>query len=76
MGEPISGLSYSLFATGAYPDENGYFNNSVIAHYTNNKWEMLNTDSLYGLVSCLYRNPMNNKIYILTIGGHNYTDSI
>ena len=74
-GESIFDLTYNLFATGAYPEKNGYLNNSVIAHYVNNKWEILNTDSLYGLVSRIFRNPVDNKVYILTIGGHNYTDS-
>ncbi len=74
-GESILGLAYSLFATGAYPDEEGYTNNSVIAHFSNNKWEMINTDSLYGIVERIYRNPSDNKIYIQVVGGHNYSDS-
>ena len=75
-GESIWGLTFSLYATGAYQSDNeAYANNSVIAHYSNNKWEMLNTDSLYGIVERIFRNPKDNKVYILAIGGHNYTDS-
>ncbi|NWF88209.1 MAG: hypothetical protein HXY50_01970 [Ignavibacteriaceae bacterium] len=65
----------SLYATGAYPEENGGYNMSVIAHLDNGNWEMLNTNKLYGIVTCLYKNFSDNKIYLQVIGGHNFTDS-
>ena len=67
--------SNDFYAFGAYPDSEGYARNSVIAHYYNGKWDMLNTDNLYGIVEHLYKNSFDNKIYIQVIGGHNYTDS-
>lgn len=67
--------SYDFYAFGAYPDESGYANNSVIAHYFYGKWEMLNTDELFGIVEHLYKNFKDNKIYLQVIGGHDYTDS-
>ncbi|OGU68706.1 MAG: hypothetical protein A2499_16675 [Stygiobacter sp. RIFOXYC12_FULL_38_8] len=63
-----------FYALGAYPDQYGY-NNSIIAHYNNDKWEMINTDALYGIVEHLYKNFPDNKIYIQVIGGRNFTDS-
>ncbi|MBM4172619.1 MAG: hypothetical protein FJ214_12175 [Ignavibacteria bacterium] len=63
-----------FYALGAYPDQYGY-NNSVIAHYYNGKWEMINTDALYGIVEHLYKNFPDNKIYLQVIGGRNLTDS-
>ena len=74
-GESIRGLPYNLFATGAYFDENGYANNSIIAHYSNNKWEIINTDSLYGIIEGLYRNPKDNNYYIRAVSLHSYADS-
>jgi len=65
--------SNSFYATGAYPDEYGY-NNSVIAQYTDRKWEMLNSNELYGLVTHLYKN-FDNRIYLVVIGGREFTDS-
>ena len=64
----------NFFALGAYPDQYG-FNNSVIAHYLNGNWEMLNTEGLYGIVTDLYKNKPDNKIYLLVNGGTNFTDS-
>jgi hypothetical protein len=64
----------NFFALGAYPDEYG-FNNSVIAHYLNGKWVMLNTEGLYGIVTDLYKNFSDNKIYLIVNGGTNLTDS-
>ena len=64
----------SYYAFGAYTDENGYANNAVIAHFYNNKWEMLNTDGLFGIVEHLYKG-LDNKIYLQVIGGKNYNDS-
>ena len=65
----------SIYAYGAYPEENGYYNNSVIVHYSSGKWEMYNTDMLYGIVSRLYKNKFDNHIYLQVIGGRNLTDS-
>lgn len=48
---------------------------SVIAHYYNGNWNMLNTKVLYGIVTRLYKNFPDNKIYLQVIGGQNLTDS-
>jgi len=65
-----------IYATGAYPDEYG-FNNSVIAHFSNNEWEMLSTEGLYGIVEHLYKNSADDNIYlqVINIGGGRYVDS-
>lgn len=65
----------NIFAFGAYPDSNGYANNSVIAHFYNDNWEMINTDELFGIVEHLYKNFSDNKIYIQVIGGREFADS-
>jgi len=65
----------NFYAFGAYPDSTGYINGSVIAHYLNGNWEMLNTNGLYGIVTDLYKNSPDNKTYLLVIGGTNFTDS-
>ena len=71
----IWGLSENdFFVFGAYPDQYG-FNNSVIAHYLNSNWKMLNTTGLYGIVTDLYKNVADNKIYLIVNGGTNFTDS-
>ena len=67
--------SNSFYATGAYSEENGGYNMSVIAHFGNGKWTMLNTNKLYGIVTHLYKNFPDNKIYLQVIGGRNFTDS-
>jgi hypothetical protein len=67
--------SNNFYAFGAYPDENGYANNSVIAQHQSENWIMLNTSTLYGIVEKLYKNHSDNKIYLQVIGGHNFTDS-
>ena len=66
-----------IYATGAYMDENGLANNSVIAHYSDNKWTMLNTDGIKGIVERLFKNKSDNKIYLMTtlIGGGAFHDS-
>ena len=56
-----------LYAFGAYFDENGYANKSVIAHYSSGRWEMLNTDGLSGIVEHLYKNNADKKIYMQVI---------
>jgi hypothetical protein len=65
----------SFYATGAYPEENGGYNMSVIANFYNGNWNMLNTNELYGIVTRLYKNFPDNKIYLQVIGGHSFTDS-
>ncbi len=74
--EDIWGESPSdFYAFGAYPDENGYANKSVIAHNYNGSCEMLNTNELYGIVEHLYKDFSDNKIYLQIIGGQNFIDS-
>ena len=69
--------SDDFYAVGAGPDDKGYFNKTVIAHFNNNKWDMQDTDSLIGIVEHLYKNKSDNKIYLrLTkIGGTEFIDS-
>ena len=67
--------SSDFYASGAYPDEDGLFNESVIAHFVNGSWDIMNTDDLFGIVSHIYKNFNDNKIYLIIIGGTNYTDS-
>lgn len=50
-----------LYAFGAYPDDNHLFNNSVIALYKNNNWNIINTDGLVGIVAHLYKNKPDGK---------------
>jgi hypothetical protein len=65
----------SLYVAGAYPEVNGGFNMSVIAHFKNGNWIMLNTKELYGIATRIYKNFPDNKIYLQVIGGTNLTDS-
>ncbi|MCA2004206.1 MAG: hypothetical protein LDL01_00290 [Ignavibacterium sp.] len=69
--------SGDFYAAGSGPDEEGYFNISVIAHYVNNKWAMINTDPLKGNVVHLYKNEPDNRIYfrLTKIGGIVHIDS-
>ena len=66
-----------LFASGAYSDENHLYNNSVITHYSENNWVMLNTYGLIGIVERLYKNNIDGSYYLRTnrIGGGEYPDS-
>jgi hypothetical protein len=71
--------SNDFYVFGGYPDTLGAYNNSVIAHYYNNKWSMMDTKEINGVVSKLYQNFQDNKIYILTYklgGGINPDSSI
>ncbi len=52
-----------LYAFGAYPDENSYATNSVIAHYQSD-WQILNTDGIRGIVEHLYKDNISRKIYL------------
>ena len=70
-GEDIN----SVYATGAYPEENGGYNMSVIAHLYKGNWDILNTEKLYGIVTRLYKSFSDKKNYLQVIGGHNLTDS-
>ncbi len=66
-----------LYALGADADEQLLANNSVIAHYSDNNWTMLNTEGLTGIVERFYRNKPDGKFYIQTykISGGQYPDS-
>jgi len=66
-----------FYVFGAYPDERGYSNNSVIAHYSENKWIMLETIGLAGCVERFYRDNLFGEFYIRTnrIGGGAFPDS-
>lgn len=65
----------NLYATGAYPDEEGYANNSVIAHFNGNKWIMQDTKEVTGIVEYLYRNKSDYLIYLQAIKLSNTYDS-
>lgn len=63
----IWGISANdFFVFGGLPDTVGSLNNSVIAHYYNNKWSMLDTRAINGVVAKVYKNVKDNKTYILT----------
>ncbi|MEJ2103640.1 MAG: hypothetical protein P8X47_03570 [Ignavibacteriaceae bacterium] len=66
-----------IYAFGAYPDQTGAFNETVIAHFNNGSWSMLNTDNLIGYVEHYYKNSPDNKFYLrLTkIGAPQFFDS-
>ncbi len=68
-GESLWGPPTALFAFGAYPDDKGLANNSVIAlfNFRDNKWSMLNTNGLKGIVEQLFRNKSDYKIYLQVI---------
>jgi hypothetical protein len=55
-----------FYVFGGLPDTIGSLNNSVIAHYYNNKWSMLDTRPISGVVANVYKNVKDNKTYILT----------
>ncbi len=76
--ENIWGTSSSdFYAVGSGPDTNGLYNSSVIAHFSNNNWIMLNTDTLKGDVVHLYKNGIDNRTYfrLTKIGGVLHVDS-
>jgi hypothetical protein len=76
--ENIWGESPSdFYAVGNGPDKNLYANYSVISHFKNNKWEMINTGDLIGDVVHLYKNYIDEKIYlqVIKIGGTEFHDS-
>jgi hypothetical protein len=58
--------SNNFYVFGGYPDTNGYYNNSFIAHYYNNNWLVIDTKGVNGLVAKLFKNSSDNKIYIRT----------
>jgi len=67
----------NFFAFGAYCDGYGLPNNSVIVHYTDNEWGMLNTTDLKGIVEHLYKEKSNGHIFmqVINMGGAEYQDS-
>jgi len=70
--------SNDFYVFGAYPDSIiGAFNSSVIAHYLNNKWTMLSTSTIKGLVGHLYKNKNDEIVYVqaIKIGGAVHPDS-
>lgn len=64
-----------LYAFGAYGDDEGLLNNSVIAHYNGSSWKILNTDGLVGIVASLYKNQMDRTIYMQVINFSNTYDT-
>jgi hypothetical protein len=66
-----------IYVVGGSPDSIGGFNNSVIAHFLNNKWTMLNTDDIIGIVGNLFKNNFDSNIYLNTyrVGNGLYYDS-
>lgn len=74
----IWGVSPSdFYAFGAYPDEKGAANNSVIVRIFNNLNTNLNTDGMKGIVGKLYKNAEDGNIYSLVyeLGSGVYNDS-
>lgn len=69
--------SNDFYAVGAGPDENGFFNISVINHYYEGEWEILNTNELVGNVVQFYQNESDRKKYfsLIKIGGAIHPDS-
>lgn len=67
--------SDNFYAFGAYHDENLLANNSVIAHYYNNKWTMINTDGIEGIVEQLYKSKNDQLIYLQVIKFSNTYDT-
>ena len=65
-----------FYAFGAYSDSNGLANNSVIAHFQNNNWSIINSDEIKGIVEHLFENNADGKIYFQVIkGGLTHPDS-
>jgi len=74
----IWGGSYNdFYIMGAYHNDNGAPNNSVITHFNDNIWTSFDTDNIIGIVERLYKNKTDGKIYLRTnrIGGGEYFDS-
>ena len=57
----------NFYAFGAYPDQYGIYNNSVIIKINSNTWEALNSDSLHGAVQAIFKNSLDDNIYLRTI---------
>ncbi|MCX6150367.1 MAG: hypothetical protein NTX22_07600 [Ignavibacteriales bacterium] len=66
-----------FYAFGVCPDSNNLSVNSVIAHNIDKKWVMFNTEGLCGIVENLYKNKIDQKIYLRVIkwGYGGYFDS-
>ena len=71
----LQGIPIDLFATGAYPDDKGLANGSVIAHYSNNKWTMFDTDGLKGIVEPLFFDNTDQSLYMRVTKYSNTYDS-
>lgn len=67
----------NFYVFGAYPDETGYTNNSVIVQILNNTTININTKNIKGTVGKLFENAEDGKIYCLVYepGGGIYYDS-
>ena len=66
-----------FYVFGGYPDSSGAFNNTVIAHYNNNKWTVLESEGINGVGSNLYGSSKEDVVYVLTykLGGWVTVDS-
>jgi hypothetical protein len=67
-----------FYVFGGYPDTIvRAYNISVIAHYHDNKWEILNTAPIFGMIARLYENVSDGKVYFqaLKMGGAIHPDS-
>ena len=68
----------NFYAFGAYGDEQGYFNKTVIVRLSNfNKWILLDTNNLNGLATHVYKNKDNDFLYIslIKMGRGKFPDS-
>ena len=54
---------YHFYAFGAYPDNQGLYNGSVIAEFNDNQWTILNIDGIQGNIAHLYKNSTDAYIY-------------
>jgi len=64
-----------LYAFGAYSDDDGLLNKSIIAYYNGSSWKMVNTDGLEGIVASLFKNKPDNAYYMQLIKWSNTYDS-
>lgn len=67
-----------FYVHGGYPDTIvGGVNNSVIAHFKDSNWEVLNTSSVFGLIERLYQDINTGLVYIQAIktGNGQFNDS-
>ena len=64
-----------FYATGAYHDEDGLANNSVIAHFKDGNWIMYNTNELKGIVESIFIDQNDKQVYLQAIKFSNTFDS-